>query len=117
MPDELRQQLAVDVLDHADQIKLPATASGPPQARVPACAALAHTEELLDRRAVEVSGCHGTQGAEDFVKSMKPGGFGRAWGDLLLYYMLGSDPALWPAGERGGGGMAYQRRIEGVASA
>ena len=27
------------------------------------CAALAHTEELLDRRAVEVSGCHGTQGA------------------------------------------------------
>ena len=25
---------------------------------------------------------------------------GRAWGDLLLYYMLGSDPALWPAGER-----------------
>ena len=25
---------------------------------------------------------------------------GRAWGKLLLYYMLGSDPALWPAGER-----------------
>ena len=21
-------------------------------------------------------------------------------GELLLYYMLGSDPALWPAGER-----------------
>ena len=40
------------------------------------CAALAHTEELLDRRAVEVRGCHGTQGAEDFVKSMKPGGLG-----------------------------------------
>ena len=30
---------------------------------------------------------------------MKPGGFGRAWGELLLYYTLGSDPALWPAGE------------------
>ena len=40
------------------------------------CAALAHTEELLDRRAVEVRGCHGTQGAEDFVKSMKAGGLG-----------------------------------------
>ena len=25
---------------------------------------------------------------------------GRAWGKLLFYYMLGSDPALWPAGER-----------------
>ena len=25
---------------------------------------------------------------------------GRAWGQLLLYYTLGSDPALWPAGER-----------------
>ena len=50
------------------------------------CAALAHTEELLDRRAVEVSGCHGTQGAEDFVKSMKPGwlgGHGRT--PALLY--------------------------------
>ena len=40
------------------------------------CAALAHTEECLYRRAVEVSGCHGTQGAEDFIKSMKPGGLG-----------------------------------------
>ena len=40
------------------------------------CAALAHTEELLDRQAVEVRGCHGTQGAEDFVKSMKPGWLG-----------------------------------------
>ena len=45
------------------------------------CAALAHTEELLDRRAVEVSGCHGPQGAKDFVKPVKPGGFGRARGD------------------------------------
>ena len=26
------------------------------------CAALAHTEELLDRRAVEVSGCHRNAG-------------------------------------------------------
>ena len=25
---------------------------------------------------------------------------GRARGELLLYYTLGSDPALWPAGER-----------------
>ena len=25
---------------------------------------------------------------------------GRAWGELLLYYTLGSDPALWPARER-----------------
>ena len=25
-------------------------------------------------------------------------------GGLLLYYMLGSDPALWPAGERREGG-------------
>ena len=25
---------------------------------------------------------------------------GRAWGELPLYYTLGSDPALWPAGER-----------------
>ena len=40
------------------------------------CAAPAHTEELLDRRAVEVSGCHGTRGAKDFVKWMKPGGLG-----------------------------------------
>ena len=23
-----------------------------------------------------------------------------AWGELLFYYMLGSDPALWPAGGR-----------------
>ena len=26
-------------------------------------------------------------------------------GDLLLYYMLGSDPALWPAGKRREGGV------------
>ena len=63
----------------------------------------AHTEELLDRRAVEAGGCHGPRGAEDFVKSMKRL-VGRAWGELLLYYMLGSDPALWPAGERREGG-------------
>ena len=30
---------------------------------------------------------------------------GRAWGKLLFYYMLGSDPALWPAGER------WERRL------
>ena len=38
------------------------------------CAAPAHTEELLDRRAVELSGCHGPQGGENFFKSMKAGG-------------------------------------------
>ena len=31
---------------------------------------------------------------------MKPGGLGGHGGKLLLYYTLGSDPALWPAGER-----------------
>ena len=65
------------------------------------CTALTHTEELLDRQAVELSECHGTQGAEDFVKSMKPGRVGRAWGKLLLYYTLGSDPALWPSKPKG----------------
>ena len=40
------------------------------------CAALAHTEELLDRRAVEVTGCHDPQGAEDFFKPLKPGELG-----------------------------------------
>ena len=40
------------------------------------CAAPAHTEEFLYRRAVEAGGCHGTQGAEDFVKSMKAGWLG-----------------------------------------
>ena len=40
------------------------------------CAALAHTEELLDRQAVEVRGFDGPQGCEDLVKSMKPGGLG-----------------------------------------
>ena len=38
--------------------------------------------------------------AEDFVKSFKNKRVGRAWGKLLLYYTLGSDPALWPARER-----------------
>ena len=31
-------------------------------------AALAHPKRFLDRRAVEVRGCHGTQGAEDSIK-------------------------------------------------
>ena len=37
------------------------------------CAALAHTEELLDRQAGEVSGCHGLQGADtsDFAGSVR----------------------------------------------
>ena len=42
MPDEVHQQLAVDVLDHADQIKLPATTSG-----VATGAALARASEVL----------------------------------------------------------------------
>ena len=37
---------------------------------------MAHTEQFLDRCAVEVSGCHGPQGGKDFFKSMKPGGLG-----------------------------------------
>ena len=64
------------------------------------CAAPAHTEELLDRRAVEVSGCHGPQGGRRFRQVDETRRVGRAWGKLLLYYTLGSDPALWPAGER-----------------
>ena len=40
------------------------------------CAALAHTEELLDRPAVEVSGFDGQQVCEDFGKPMKPGWLG-----------------------------------------
>ena len=51
------------------------------------CSALTHTEELLDRRAVEVSGCHGTQGAEDFVKSMKPGVLGGHGGTPALLHV------------------------------
>ena len=47
---------------------------------------------------------------------------GRAWGELLLYYTLGSDPALWPAGERREGGLIthdkgyYHSYLEGVKS-
>ena len=51
------------------------------------CAALAHTEELLDRRAVEVSGCHGTQVCEDFVKSMKAGWLGGPGGAPALLHV------------------------------
>ena len=64
------------------------------------CAALAHTEEFLYRRAVEVSGCHGTQGGRGFRQADETKLVGRAWGKLLLYYTLGSARALWPAGER-----------------
>ena len=53
------------------------------------CAALAHTEEPLDRRAVEVSGCHGTQGAEDFIKSMKPGWLGENGQATALLHIMG----------------------------
>ena len=51
-----------------------------PQALEPrhdlSCAVLAHTEEFLDRLAVEAGGFDGPQGVEDFGKSMKPGGLG-----------------------------------------
>ena len=60
-------------------------------------AALVHPKQSLDRQA---GGFDGPQGGENFVKSMKPGGLGGEWGKLLLYYTLGSDPALWPAVER-----------------
>ena len=68
------------------------------------CAALAHTEELLDRRAVEVSGCHGTQGAEDFVKSMKPGGLGGHGGTPALLYVRERSGIMACRGAAGGGG-------------
>ena len=35
-----------------------------------------------------------------FLQAVETKRAGREWGDLLLYYTLGSDPALWPAGER-----------------
>ena len=64
----------------------------------------AHTEELLDRRAVEVSGCHGPRGGKDFVKSMKPsrlGGTGEA--PPLLYVRERSGIMALPwSGGRGG---------------
>ena len=51
------------------------------------------------RQTVEAGGCHGPRGGKDFIKSLKPSWLG-GHGGLLLYYTLGSDPALWPAGER-----------------
>ena len=36
---------------------------------------------------------------------MKPGGLGGHGGSSCFYYTLGSDPALWPAGERREGGL------------
>ena len=38
--------------------------------------------------------------AEDSINSMKAGGLGGHGGKLLLYYTLGSDPALWRFLER-----------------
>ena len=57
------------------------------------CAAPAHTEELLDRQAVEAGGFDGTQGAEDFVKSLKLGWLGGGHGGA---------PALLHVRERSG---------------
>ena len=64
------------------------------------CAVLAPTEEFLDRLAVEAGGFDGPQVCLGFHQVDETRRVGRAWGKLLLYYMLGSDPALWPAGER-----------------
>ena len=43
-------------------------------------------------------------GRRGFRQAVETKLVGRAWGKLLLYYTLGSDPALWPAGERREGG-------------
>ena len=39
-------------------------------------------------------------GLRGFHQAVESSRVGRAWGEFLLYYTLGSDPALWPAGER-----------------
>ena len=41
-----------------------------------------------------------TAGRRGFRQVNETRRVGRAWGKLLLYYTLGSDPALWPARER-----------------
>ena len=69
------------------------------------CAAPAHTEELLDRRAVEVSGCHGTQVREDFVKSMKPGGLGGHGGTPALLHVRERSGIMALPGSGGEGGL------------
>ena len=38
-----------------------------------------------------------------FLKPLKPSWLGLAWGELLLCYTLGSDPALWHFREAAGG--------------
>ena len=48
---------------------------------------LAHTEELLDRQAVEVSGCHGPRGGKNFIKPLKPGWLGGHGGTPALLYV------------------------------
>ena len=44
-------------------------------------AALAHSKQPPDGQTVEIAGVEAPQQCKDFFKSMKPGGFGRAWGD------------------------------------
>ena len=52
-------------------------------------------------RAVEVTGARCLAAVRGFRQVDETRLVGRAWGGgLLLYYTLGSDPALWPAGER-----------------
>ena len=54
----------------------------------------------LTARAAEVAGFDAPHECDNFVKPLKPRGLERNSGPLLPYYTLGSDPALWPAGER-----------------
>ena len=70
-------------------------------------AALAHPKQFLDRQAVEAGGCHGTQGAEDFIKSFKPGGLGGHGGTPALLYVRERSGIMACPGAAG----------EGVASA
>ena len=51
-------------------------------------------------RAVEVTGARCLAAVRGFRQVDETRLVGRAWGELLLYYTLGSDPALWPARER-----------------
>ena len=51
------------------------------------CAALAHTEEFLYRRAVEAGGCHGPQDGKDFFKPVKAGWLGGPGGTPALLHV------------------------------
>ena len=55
---------------------------------------------LLTRLPIEVSRCRSPADLRGFRQVDETRRVGRAWGELMLYYTLGSDPALWPARER-----------------